>query len=385
MAKKRIPKTRAKYIRRRLRRDELKNPVKVTGEINFSNDPTVTHISANLHSCEKLTLAGCENLKSLPADLRVEQLDISGCVSLRKLPSRLHATRIHATNSGLRGMAATVRVSEAFILSGSHYLKRLATNLNVKHLHLDNCTALTRLPDKLSVGRLDMTGCTAFTTWGNNGTLLDIDTSRNDSHAWWINRSAGRTVILNGCSNITYLPDWMRSLHYLDIRNCARLMQLPETLRYVQHFEIGDSGLRYRPPNLRYEKLYWHGVEINDRIAWQPDKIKVKDVWDERNLEVRRVMIDRMGYNKFFREADAELLDLDMDAGGERSLLRVKLPDSGNRWNRDEPIVCLAVSCPSTAHRYVLRVPPHISSCHAGAAWLAGFDDPKLYAPVKET
>jgi hypothetical protein len=97
-----------------------------------------------------------------------------------------------------------------------------------------------------------------------------------------------------------------------------------------------------------------------------------------RNAEVRRVMLERMGYERFLRDAGAKVLDRDTDAGGPRQLLRVPLPD-------DEPLVCLAVFDPSTGRRYLLRVPPRIRTCHQAAAWIAGFDNPENYQPVVET
>jgi hypothetical protein len=51
----------------------------------------------------------------------------------------------------------------------------------------------------------------------------------------------------------------------------------------------------------------------------------------------------------------------------------------------DTDIVCLSVNCPSTAHHYLLRVPPTMQTCRQAAAWMAGFDDPNLYQPLQET
>jgi hypothetical protein len=85
-----------------------------------------------------------------------------------------------------------------------------------------------------------------------------------------------------------------------------------------------------------------------------------------------------VGYERFLEAVQPEVLDRDTDPGGPRSLLRVALQN-------DEPLVCLAVRCPSTARQYILRVPPAMESCHQAAAWIAGFDDPRLYAPVIET
>jgi hypothetical protein len=89
-------------------------------------------------------------------------------------------------------------------------------------------------------------------------------------------------------------------------------------------------------------------------------------------------MIERMGIGRFLEEANPDIVDIDEDAGGIRALLRVNL-------HQDEPLVCLQVQDPSTGRQYLLRVPPTITSCHAAAAWVAGFDNPDDYHPVLET
>ena len=61
-----------------------------------------------------------------------------------------------------------------------------------------------------------------------------------------------------------------------------------------------------------------------------------------------------------------------------RQLLRLKLEG-------DEDLVCVAVICPSTGRRYLLRVPPTMRTCRQSVAWTAGFSDPKLYKPRVET
>ncbi|MCA9108177.1 MAG: hypothetical protein KDA83_22420, partial [Planctomycetales bacterium] len=114
------------------------------------------------------------------------------------------------------------------------------------------------------------------------------------------------------------------------------------------------------------------------QIAFEPDKITSKQVLAEKNAELRRVMIERMGYLRFSQEVGAKTLDEDTDAGGKRQLLRIEMAD-------DEPLVGLACRCPSTDRQYFLRVPPTIETCHQAAAWMAGFEDPTLYRPQIET
>jgi hypothetical protein len=383
MAHKRLTKTRAKRIRRRLRRDELKHPVKVVGEINFNNDPTLEEISPYLRGCEKLILRDCVNLHTLPDNLKVDLLDIAGCLSLRKLPSGLHARNLVAWNSGLRGMAGSVKVHEILNLSNCREFVRLPNKLNLWYLYLQGCVSLIALPDNLWVSHLDMSGCINFTTWGAEGRIIDIPKHPRD-HSAWRGVNAPRSVILNNCRRLTYLPEWMNTLHYLDIRNCINLTTLPASLQSVTHLEIGDSGVVQRPDGVTYRALYWNGVSVSEQIAWQPETLTVDDALRESNLEVRRVIIERIGYERFFAEADADLLDIDEDSGGERQLLRVNLPDT-SRFHMDEAIVCLAVNCPSTQRQYVLRVPPNMRNCHQAAAWIAGFDNPQFYRPLIET
>src|SRR5262249_23588977 len=120
------------------------------------------------------------------------------------------------------------------------------------------------------------------------------------------------------------------------------------------------------------------GVLINEQIAFSPSSLTSQEVLTEQNVERRRVMLERLGYERFLAGAQYEVRDQDRDPGGTRQLLHVPLES-------DEPFVWLDVQWPSTGRRYLLRVPPSMRSCHQAAAWIAGFDDPTLYQPLIET
>jgi len=92
----------------------------------------------------------------------------------------------------------------------------------------------------------------------------------------------------------------------------------------------------------------------------------------------RRVLLERVGFERFLREVEAEVVDEDTDAGGERRLLRVAMQG-------DEDLVCVSVKCPSTGRQYLLRVPPRTRTCHEAVAWTAGFSNPHDYKPAIET
>jgi hypothetical protein len=142
--------------------------------------------------------------------------------------------------------------------------------------------------------------------------------------------------------------------------------------------DIGGTRITALPSSLQGAQLRWRGVRIDERIAFHPEQLTAVDTLAEKNAERRRVMIERMGYTRFAKEARARILDEDKDAGGARQLLFIDL-------HEDEPLVGLWCRCPSTGRQYFLRVPPKTKSCHEAAAWVAGFDNPALYRPKIET
>lgn len=122
----------------------------------------------------------------------------------------------------------------------------------------------------------------------------------------------------------------------------------------------------------------WHGTAVPPFIIRHPQWITAQAALRERNAEVRRAMMERMGIERFVAEAGGDLLDQDADAGGERTLRRIPL-------DGDEPVTAFVVRCPSTQAIYVLRVPPTMRTCREAAAWTFGYDSPDAYAPETET
>jgi len=99
-------------------------------------------------------------------------------------------------------------------------------------------------------------------------------------------------------------------------------------------------------------------------------------ILNEPNTEVRRVMIERFGLNRFLVTSGA--VPIDQDPDGRRQLYKINIKD-------DEPIVAVRVTCPSTGQVYFLRVPPQIDRCDKAVAWSFGFENVKDYDPVQET
>lgn len=289
------------------------------------------------------------------------KLDLAGSgKKLTKLPAKLTCYELDASRSDLTTVPADLSVDCALNLEGCRKLKTLPAGLKVGTLNVAGCTQLQELPEGLDVWFLNVSGCMQLSSFPRRATI------------------ARGNLNINGCTAITQLPDYVTELGTLDIGNCPQICELPSKLSVASWIEIAGSGLTSLPPRMKGVGLRWRGVLIDEVTAFNPDQLTSKVVLKERNAERRRVMIERMGFDRFMREAGAEKLDADRDPGGPRELLRV--PMKG-----DEDIVCLSVSCPSTARHYLLRVPPTMKKCHQAAAWMAGFDDPKLYRPIKET
>jgi hypothetical protein len=112
-----------------------------------------------------------------------------------------------------------------------------------------------------------------------------------------------------------------------------------------------------------------HGVRVPRQVVESPDSLTVAQISAEQNAEVRRIMVDRFGAERYLREAGATLVDEDVEWG---KLWRLEQRD-------DEPLVMVEVinSTPEpdgTNKTYCLRVPPTMRTARAAVAWT--FDVP---------
>jgi hypothetical protein len=180
---------------------------------------------------------------------------------------------------------------------------------------------------------------------------------------------------LSGQVNLYTLPEHL-TCESLDISDCVNLTTLPLGLHVTHWIEMAGSGLTSLPAGHGFV-LHWRGVPVNDRIAFASQSITGQDILDTENVELRRIMIERLGYETFLQQVGGLVRDRDRDAGGERQLVCIPFAD-------DEPLMVLKVTCPSTGHTHILRVPPYMRSCHQAAAWIAGFDNPNDYHPLVE-
>lgn len=118
----------------------------------------------------------------------------------------------------------------------------------------------------------------------------------------------------------------------------------------------------------------WHGVSVPERVVLAPDDLTRDDFLHASNIEVRRVIQERMG-ERFVPEIGGTFVD---------SCPRGVLYEIELRGDPDRVARYLQVQDPSTGREYYLRVPPTIGTAEAAAAWTFGMSVHE-YGPIRES
>jgi hypothetical protein len=128
------------------------------------------------------------------------------------------------------------------------------------------------------------------------------------------------------------------------------------------------------------ERLYfWHGVLVPAFVVVRPDLITVKHIAEEKNAEVRRVMMERYGHERYIVDIGAKREQAD-DYG---ELYRVPRPGDS-----DLVMVGLINSTAEpdgTFKRYMLRVPPEMTTAREAVAWTFGIEKATGYEPAVQS
>ncbi|MDL5199226.1 DUF6745 domain-containing protein [Streptomyces sp. ALI-76-A] len=122
----------------------------------------------------------------------------------------------------------------------------------------------------------------------------------------------------------------------------------------------------------------WRGMPVPAEFLAELPSLTPERIRSEENAELRRVMLEYYGYDRYLTDSRAQPVHRDVTG----TLWRIDLPD-------DEPVAMVEVlnSTPEpdgTRRTYWLRVPPTTRTAKAGVAWTFGVD-PEVYAPVRET
>lgn len=115
-----------------------------------------------------------------------------------------------------------------------------------------------------------------------------------------------------------------------------------------------------------------HGVILPERYGkLHPVQWRSQWILEERNAELRRILIQEIGYDRICQE----LCNITLDWWKEYSLLRLTV-----RFDDPDPPFLLKMTCPSTGHIHALRVPPTIRSAREAIRWVNGGIDPEEFS-----
>jgi leucine-rich repeat protein SHOC2 len=226
-------------------------------------------------------------------------------------------------------------------------------------------------------------------------------------------------LVGNKLNNLPESIGQLTNLQRLDLA-VNRLSNLPEPIGQLTNLqELNLMGNQITDLSIlhKLERLQWVGCfreNLPDRYWKKPGDWKPEWLLDENNAEIRRLLIQNIGYEKICNALGAEAID----SWREYTLLKIKDIQPVRRDNieltilrvvtqkflsnlkhkfleimkpshkepRDaeliqmmlemmepshrEPMLLLKMTCPSTGHIHVLRVPPQMSSAEAAITWV---------------
>lgn len=332
--------------------------LRVNGSLDLSRTAELRRLPIGLKA-EELIANECANLEILPPNVEASYISLRGCTRLRVLSAGIRCQELYLRRTAIETLPRDLQATLVVDLTQCTKLRYLPDGLHTAQLVVRGCASFESLPESIRVRQLDISDCRALT---------EIP----EGAAAGLHRLAARN-----CAGLTRLPANL-NLTDLDVSGCERLTELPAGIRIRSALHLAGTAITSLPSSLSAVWLYWRGVPIDQRIAFSPETITAREILHERNVSLRRVLLERMGLNRFIAETHGEELDVDEDAGGPRRLLRIA-------FDGEDALVCVVVRCPSTGQQYVLRVPPHMRTCRQAIAWTAGFNDAEQYQPLVET
>ncbi|MEU3654193.1 DUF6745 domain-containing protein [Streptomyces sp. NPDC032161] len=201
--------------------------------------------------------------------------------------------------------------------------------------------------------------------------LLDAVLGQHD--AAWLAAFDGRGDRLDGLAEVARNAGW-----WWPYERVVVISERPEALHRDEagRLDRGDGpALAYRDG---FALHAWRGMPVPAEFLAELNTLTPRRIREEENAELRRVMLEFYGYDRYLTESGAEPVHRD-ETG---VLWRIAL-------DGDEDVVMVEVVNstpePDGTHRtYWLRVPPGTRTAKDGVAWTFGLSA-DVYAPVRQT
>ncbi|MEU0132870.1 DUF6745 domain-containing protein [Streptomyces sp. NPDC006296] len=201
--------------------------------------------------------------------------------------------------------------------------------------------------------------------------LLDAVLGQHD--AAWLAAFEGRGDRLTGLAEVARNAGW-----WWPYEHAVVITERPEALHRDEagRLDRGDGPALAYPDGFA---LYaWRGMPVPAEFLDGLSSLDPARIRAEENAELRRVMLEHYGYDRYLAESDAKPVHRD---------------ETGILWRiameGDEDVVMVEVVNstpePDGTHRtYWLRVPPRTRTAREGVAWTFGLEG-EAYAPVRQT
>ena len=352
--------------------------VTVKGDVILVNCRQLTVLPEEFSFGGDVRIINC-GFEALPEGLEVHgRLTLDNCPMVR-LPSKLVAQRLEIRNLAIRELPDDLKIGTSLVIKCCPKIKTIRTKQVYQSLAVRRC-GLEKFQAKSCRAKLiTLRDCPiSVVEIPKECTQLHVGNCENLTEIRSANKKTGLNWLqINNCPRLSQLPSGL-SLHRLQLSNLTALKRLPEDLSCHWPIELGGTEIEtVEAEQMRSLRFRYQGVPVPAHTFFEPEKITIEEILSAGNAEVRRMMLQQMGVDRFISETEQWVVDQDSDPGGKRLLIRF------NRFART--VTYLMCSCPSTARVYLMQVPDSVQTCHAAAAWLAGFDNPDDYRPVIET
>ncbi len=194
-------------------------------------------------------------------------------------------------------------------------------------------------------------------TFSELSKLEHLDISQNKfQHVPTIIDNISSLKSLNLSNNqISVLPQSIANLSRLEFLNLTN-----NPIEDLSPLKNLSDKLEVRIFDVALPHRYWRKFS-----EWEPQWLL-----DEDNIEIRRRLIQQLGYERICQELKVE----ELDKWREYTLLKIDRLERIYNWREEmlnrEPMLLLKMTCPSTGHIHILRVPPEMVSAEAAITWV---------------